>query len=157
MEGDRVIKIRDKNGKELVALEVDSLRHANLRGANLSGADLSGAYLIGANLRGANLSGANLSYADLSYADLSGANLNGSDLIIITWPHWETYITPGHIRIGCQSHSLDEWKNFNDDQIEKMSSLALDFWKQNKELIIGLCERFEVKKFEVKKTGDENE
>ena len=107
MEGDRVIKIRDKDGKELVALEVDSLRHANL---------------------------------------------NGSDLIIITWPHWETYITPGHIRIGCQSHSLDEWKNFNDDQIEKMSSLALDFWKQNKELIIGLCERFEVKN-----TGDENE
>ena len=62
-------------------------------------------------------SGAVLRYFDadtLSGADLSGANLNGSDLIIITWSHWETYITPGHIRIGCQSHGLESWKNFND-------------------------------------------
>ena len=116
-----MIKILDRNGKELLVLEVDSLRRANLRGSYLR-------------------------YADLSYADLSYANLSGSDLIIITWSHWETYITPGHIRIGCQSHGLESWKNFNDEQISEMDSKAIDFWKQNKELIIGLCERFEVKR-----------
>jgi len=100
-----MIKILDRSGNELMALDVDSLSDADLRGA-----------------------------------DLSDANL-----IIITWSHWTTYITPGHIRIGCQSHQLDDWKNFNDQQIANMDSKALYFWKQNKELIIGLCERFPVK------------
>ncbi|MBP9869871.1 MAG: pentapeptide repeat-containing protein [Nitrosomonas sp.] len=165
-----MIKILDKLGNELLALEVDILSGANLSGANLSGADLRYANLSGANLscadlsdadlryanlsgadlRYANLSGADLSCADLSdadlrYANLSCANLSGADLIIITLSHWTTYITPGRIRIGCQSHSINEWKNFNDQQIADMDSKALDFWKQNKELIIGLCERFQVK------------
>ena len=121
------MKILDKSGAVLRYFDADTLSGANLSDANLSGANLSG-------------------------ADLIGANLNGSDLIIITWSHWETYITPGHIRIGCQSHGLESWKNFNDEQISEMDSKAIDFWKQNKELIIGLCERFEVKN-----TGDENE
>ena len=112
------MKILDKSGAVLRYFDADTLSGANLSDANLSGANLSG-------------------------ADLIGANLNGSDLIIITWSHWETYITPGHIRIGCQSHGLESWKNFNDEQISEMDSKAIDFWKQNKELIIGLCERFE--------------
>ena len=131
------MKILDKSGAVLRYFDADTLS-----GSDLSGSDLSYADLSYADLRGANLSGANL----------IGANLNGSDLIIITWSHWETYITPGHIRIGCQSHGLESWKNFNDEQISEMDSKAIDFWKQNKELIIGLCERFEVKN-----TGDENE
>ena len=103
-------------------------------------------------LSNADLSNANLSNANLRYANLSDANLSDANLIIITWSFWTTYITPGYIRIGCQSHDLESWKNFDDDQIADMDSRALDFWKQNKELIVGLCERFEVKN-----TGDENE
>jgi len=125
-----VIKIFDKDDKELSALEVDSLRDANLSGADLSYADLCRANLSGADLRGANLSDADLSY---------------TDIVIITWAHWTTYITPGHIRIGCQSHSIDEWRSFTDGEIADMDSKALDFWNQNKELIIGLCERFQIK------------
>ena len=98
------------------------------------------------------LSGADLSDADLRGADLSDANLRGADLIIITWSYWTTYITKGHIRSGCRFHTLAEWREFSDDEISAMDSRALDFWKMNKELIIGLCERFEVKN-----TGDENE
>ena len=85
----------------------------------------------------------NLSYADLSGADLRGADLRGANLVVITWEHWTTYITKGQIRIGCQFHDLDVWKNFTDDEISEMDSRALDFWKQNKDLIIGLCERFD--------------
>ena len=142
-----MIKILSKNGDVLKEIAANSLRDADLRGANLRYADLSGADLRYADLRCADLSDANLSGANLSGADLSGANL-----IIITWSFWTTYITPGYIRIGCQSHDLESWKNFNDDQIADMDSRALDFWKQNKELIVGLCERFEVKNI-----GDENE
>ena len=105
---------------------------ADLRGANLSGADLSGAYLSLANLRGAYMSG----------ADLRGADLSGADLIIITWHPWNVYITTEHIIIGCQSHSLESWKNFSDEEISGMHKNASEFWKPNKELIISLCERF---------------
>ncbi|MDE2430003.1 MAG: pentapeptide repeat-containing protein, partial [Burkholderiales bacterium] len=121
------------------------LRDADLRGADLCDANLCGADLRDDDLRGANLRGANLRDADLRGADLCDANL-----IIITWSHWTTYITPGHIRIGCQSHTLDEWKNFDDQKIAGMESRALDFWRENKALIIGLCERFPVKECEQK-------
>ena len=110
-----MIKILDKSGRLL--LKVD--------GANLSDTDLSDANLRGADLRG----------ADLRYANL----------IIITWSYWPTYITKGYIRIGCQSHTLTRWRGFTDAEISEMDEKALDFWKQNKTLIIGLCERFEVK------------
>ena len=126
------------------------LRGANLSGAYLTGAYLRGAYLTGVDLRDANLSdadlgGANLSGANLSGADLSGANLSGANLIIITWMYWTVCVTTGHIRIGCKSYTLKEWKNFTDDRISRMDSRALGFWRENKELIIGLCERLEKK------------
>lgn len=108
-----MIKIFDKDDKELSALEVDSLR------------------------------GADLSYANLRGANLRGADLCGADLIIITWSNWPTYITPGQIRIGCQSHTLDEWRAFTDEQIAAMHYDAPAFWKENKKLLIELCERFE--------------
>ena len=96
-----------------------------------------------ANLRYANLRDADLRGADLRYADLRGADLRGADLIVITLGRWTTYITKGQIRIGCQFHDLEKWKNFTDLEIKKMDSRALDVWKNNKDLIIGLCERFD--------------
>ena len=111
--------------------------------------DKSGAvlrYFDADTLSGSDLSGSDLSGANLHYANLSDADLRGADLIIITWSYWTTYITKGHIRIGCRFHTLAEWREFSDDEISAMDSRALDFWKMNKELIIGLCERFEVKR-----------
>ena len=145
-----MITIKDIYGKELLTLDVNSLSEAdlsgaNLRGAYMSGADLSGADLSGADLSGADLSGANLSGANLSGANLSEADLRGADMIIITWHPLNVYITTEHIRIGCQSHSLESWKNFSDEEISGMHKNASEFWKLNKELIIGLCERFVVK------------
>jgi len=144
--------ILNKKGELLKEVDAETLRGADLRGADLRCADLRGADLRCADLRYADLRYANLSYADLryanlSYADLRGANLRyanlrGANIIVITWAPWTTYITKGHIRIGCQSHTLTEWRDFSDDQISEMDSRALDFWKLNKEFIINLCERF---------------
>ena len=127
------------------------LRGAYLRGANLTGADLTDADLTDADLRGANLGNADLTDADLTDADLRGANLRcadlrGANLIIITGLYWSVYITPGHIRIGCQAHSLNDWKKFSEEEISEMHVDALNFWKENKELIVGLCGRLEEKK-----------
>ena len=136
-----MVKILNRAGELLAEFDVENIRGVNLRGVNLRGVNLRGADLTDADLRGANLTRVDLSGADLTRVDLTGANL-----IVITWMYWTVYITTDHIRIGCQAHSLVDWKNFTDDQISAMDSKALDFWKENKDLIVGLCERLPEKK-----------
>ena len=125
----------DLGGADLYGADLygADLRGANLRGADLGGADLGGADLGGANLRDADLGGANLRDADLRDADLRGA------AIVIYGMTWTIQIAKNHIRIGCQSHSLEKWINFTDDEIDSMHSDALNFWKENKEFIINKC------------------
>ena len=125
-----------------------NLSRADLGGANLSRADLYGADLSGANLSWAYLSRADLSRADLYGADLSGANLSGvsgiNDWIkciqIDTYPI--TY-TAEILQIGCESHPLDEWREFDDERIIRMDGKkALQFWRKYKDWIfqtIELC------------------
>ena len=134
--------LRDADLREADLRDAD-LRGANLSRADLSEADLSDADLRGADLRYADLRMANLIGADLRDADLRGADLSEADLIIITWMYWTVYITPGHLRIGCKSYPLKTWEEFSDAEISAMETKALEFWKENRELIIGLCKRFE--------------
>ena len=135
-----------------------NLRDANLVGADLRGADLRDANLVGANLRGAdlwdanlvgaNLRDANLRDADLVGADLWGADLRGADLwgaknapMIITGLLWTVYIDgTGMMRIGCQNHSVEDWKNFTDEKISAMNSKALTFWNQYKSMLLSACD-----------------
>ena len=122
-----------------------NLRNANLSNANLYGADLSNADLSGANLRTANLSNANLYGADLCGADLCGAYLSGAKNapLIINGLHWIISISGlGVMRIGCQNHKVEEWASFNDDQISKMDSKALDFWEKNKSMLLAICDSY---------------
>ncbi len=117
-----------------------NLRGANLRGANLGGANLRGANLRGANLGGADLGGANLSGADLGGANLIDANLSGANLRGATGNNREIFTlqtgkyivnfvkSTDVIHIGCQNHTLQEWENFTDDEIQEMDDGALKFW-----------------------------
>ena len=124
------------------------LRGADLRGANLRGANLVDANLRGADLRGANLVDANLVDADLRGANLRGANLRGANLrgaknapMIITGLLWTVYIDgTGMMRIGCQNHSVEDWKNFTDEKISAMDSKALTFWNQYKSMLLSACD-----------------
>jgi len=141
------MKIFNTSGELILETESKNLRGANLLGANLSDANLRYANLSDADLRGANLSdadllGANLSDADLRGADLRYADLRGADLIVLQMDLWTAYITTNHIRIGCQSHILSEWENFTDEEISEMHPGALEYWNNNKEVIIALCKRF---------------
>ena len=113
---------------------------ANLRGANLHGANLRGA-----NLRDADLYGANLCDADLSDADLRDAHLSGihGNLRHVKSIQTETYYityTSKVIQIGCQRHTIEDWKNFDDETIRKMDSKALDWWKKWKPILIQIIE-----------------
>ena len=112
-----------------------NLSEANLREANLREANLRDTDLTGADLRDTDLTGANLREANLRWADLTGADLREANIINMRLDQWSVYIQPETIRIGCEYHTVDEWKAFSEDQISAMDSAALEFWKKYKALI----------------------
>ena len=133
------------------------LRDADLRGADLSGAVLRDAVLRDADLRGAFLRGADLRDADLRGADLRGADLRGAVLrgaticgvkttrqpVEIGGLRWGVLIIDGHIKIGCQMHSIDAWIAFDDAAIAAMDGRhALRFWRDHKAAIMSLAAPF---------------
>ena len=129
---------------------------AYLSDADLRGADLSYANLSYADLRCADLSYADLRCADLSYADLRYANLRGADLrnaklrdaignmSEVKSLQLDTYnicYTCDMLTIGCQSHSIEKWKLFSDEEILKMDGKkALEFWGKYKKIIFDIIE-----------------
>ena len=143
---------KDFSNKNLSGADLSG---ANLIAANLSDADLSGANLIAANLSGANLSGADLSGANLIAANLSDANLSDANLIAANLSDAKINNTIGNMReikslhlnkyiitftkyimaIGCKQYIIEEWFNFNDEQIENMDDGALKWWNKWKEYI----------------------
>ena len=48
----------------------------------------------------------------------------------------------GMMRIGCQNHSIEDWKSFTDEQISQMASDALEFWNQHKAMLLGVCDSY---------------
>jgi len=115
-------------------LEGADLRGAYLRGADLEGADLRGAYLRGAYLEGAYLEGADLRGADLRGADLEGADLRGADLrgakdiirVEGVIPY-AIYLTPKHVKAGCQFHTWEEWRGFDKAKFEEFERGASEY------------------------------
>jgi len=53
--------------------------------------------------------------------------------------YWHVFITEQKIKIGCQVHAIGEWQDFDDKEIESMHPKALDFWRQNKTIIMALA------------------
>ena len=107
-----------------------NLRGADLKNADLKNADLKNADLINAYLRGANLRGADLKNADLSYLI--------ADMNIFHSMQLDTYhivFDKEILAIGCQQHTIAEWKNFTDDEISEMDDNALIWLKKWKTFI----------------------
>jgi uncharacterized protein YjbI with pentapeptide repeats len=157
----------DLSGINLSCLDLihANLSHTSLSGADLSGADLRYVDLSGADLREADLShtnlmyaslsGANLRDADLSHAilshttlshanlrdtDLSYANLSCADLRVVQTDIWTCYVQKEHIRISCQVFTVDEWIEFSDEEISKMDSKALAWWKIWKPILLSIVD-----------------
>jgi hypothetical protein len=121
------------------------LRYTNSQGADLRAADLRGTGLNFAKLQDANLQNANLRNANLHRAKLQRANLQDTNLqnTNLRWvlgdgkriktidDHYRIVIMLecGVMAIGCEQHSVDEWMNFSDEEIDKMDIYALYWWK----------------------------
>ena len=138
----------DPGGKRADLIGAD-LMGANLRGADLIWASLNGANLSGADLIGANLSRANLSGADRSGADLSGANLRGTTVadgitvdrlpMQLLGGEYPVLIWPEVIKIGCQTHLVDVWREVPDEQIAEWGG-DCDEWRKWKPVIMTIAE-----------------
>jgi hypothetical protein len=129
-------------------LQYTKLQDADLRGADLQDADLEFAYLRRADLRCANLQDTNLQHANLQHARLQRVNLLGADLYgaNIRWALGDgkriktiddryrivIMLEYGVMAIGCEQHSIDEWMNFSDEEINKMDTDAIQWWKEGK-------------------------
>ena len=123
-----------------VALEQANLSGANLSDAYLSGANLSGAYLSGANLSCANLIGANLSGAYLSGATWNGIIINRAPLQITIPNQWPIFILDDHMQIGCELHTLADWRQFDNARIVAMDGRsALAFWRKYKDVLLAMA------------------
>lgn len=48
---------------------------------------------------------------------------------------WTITFDDTDMQIGCQKHSIEEWKNFDDITIEKMNGRAKEFWSLWKEVL----------------------
>jgi hypothetical protein len=110
-------------------------------GANLNEAELSGADLCRANLSGANLSGADLSGADLNSAKLNNTIGNSKEIKTIeTEWSWTIVYTNKILCIGCESHTIESWFKFKDEDIVNMHEFALTFWKEWKPKLMSILE-----------------
>ncbi|HCD9684121.1 TPA: pentapeptide repeat-containing protein, partial [Acinetobacter baumannii] len=56
---------------------------------------------------------------------------------------WDVIISGlGKMRIGCQEHSVADWKSFDDARITRMDSEALEFWNQHKLMLLNMCDSY---------------
>jgi len=122
-----------------ICIETAIQGSANLSSADLRSADLRSANLSSANLRSANLRSADLSYADLRSDDGKTITINKIPLQFMGL-QWDTIIFDSHIKIGCEFHSIKQWAEFDDTKIKDMDCNALKFWKQNKDMLLNICE-----------------
>ena len=124
------------------------LGHTRLSYANLDSANLNSANLVNANLRNANLVNTDLRNANLHNADLVNANLFNTNLryaigemkYIKSLQCEKYYISYTYktLNIGCQTHLIEDWKNFTNEQISKMDIGALHWWNKWKPILMNI-------------------
>ena len=69
--------------------------------------------------------------------DLQGTPLMGQ----ITLPMWNVSYCADMMRIGCQQHSLEAWRNFTAGEIESMDMCALAWWREWRDTIFAVVDK----------------
>lgn len=79
-------------------------------------------------------------YTNITYTDLWDTLGDGKAVKTITlYPYTVTWYKDT-LQIGCEHHSMDEWRDFSDDEIQGMDEGALAWWSEHKERIFTLIE-----------------
>jgi hypothetical protein len=68
---------------------------------------------------------------------------NGKEIKSFQFGIYTVVIYKDIITIGCEPHTIEEWKAFTDKEIAKMDEEidAVAWWKLNKDIVIQLAER----------------
>ena len=91
-------------------------------------------------LEQANLSGASLSDANLSGAKWNGIIINRAPLQITIPNQWPIFILDDHMQIGCELHTLADWRQFDNARIVAMDGRsALAFWRKYKDVLLAMA------------------
>ncbi|MNR52428.1 hypothetical protein D3C85_1722750 [compost metagenome] len=69
-----------------------------------------------------------------------GASGNFAEIKAIQCDLWTVTYTATHMQIGCQLHTLAEWWAFSDEEISRMDSRALDWWRIWKQILQKIVE-----------------
>lgn len=104
--------------------------------ANLSGLDFTGANLTGADLTGVDFTGANLTDADFEGAILWDCTGDGKRIRTTKTDRYIVNHYDDRVQIGCKNYSLSEWAAFSDDEIARMDTGALAWWKEWREFVL---------------------
>ena len=67
---------------------------------------------------------------------ISQFNIKSKQIILINGLEYKIWIWGGMIKVGCEQHTAEEWKNFTDDEISDMETGALNWWNKNKAMIL---------------------
>lgn len=85
--------------------------------------------------------------ANLRGADLGEADLRGTDLweaidapIQMQVESWLVHIQGGCLQIGCRYYSVEQWRQFSDEEIERMDEKAMAFWQRHKDWLLACCD-----------------
>ena len=64
-----------------------------------------------------------------------------TNLLTIYGLTWPVTISPTRIQIGCELHTIEEWRGFDDATIVKMDRWALKFWRAHGAALLALAMR----------------
>lgn len=103
--------------------------------ANMENCDLRDASMKRSELRGCNLRHANLNRVNLKGSDIRHVVGNNSEIKTLLIGVYDIVYTTESMAIGCKQYPINNWFNFDDDFISKLSPIALCFWKEYKEII----------------------
>ena len=55
---------------------------------------------------------------------------------------WFISVCDDMLRIGCKCYSIEEWRNFDSNEIIDMDDYAIEFWEEFKEEILAIATAF---------------
>jgi hypothetical protein len=118
---------------------------ADLRGSDLSDRDLRDRDLSDKDLRGSDLSGSILIHSNLRRSNLDGVRLwdtigNMREINSLQIERYQIAYTYDRLQIGCENHSIDEWRQFSDEEIAGMDTGALEWWRKWRDIIFQIIE-----------------
>lgn len=127
-----------------------TIRYCSIRFCDLLGVSFNCSNLIETNFSNSNFKNASMErVSSFIGCGLWGVIGNSKQIKSLNiFPEYDVVYTHDRLQIGCENHSIEEWKNFDYDRILVMDGNdAVSFWERNKDLIFSIIENSPAKKF----------